>query len=51
MLDDYAKALLAKRTVTTDNTVIWSGPEYDILWEHIGAPNEHIHVEYDVKHK
>jgi hypothetical protein len=25
------------------------GPDYDVIWEAQGTPNEHLHVEYDPK--
>jgi hypothetical protein len=25
------------------------GPEWDVLWEGRGTPNEHLHIEYDPK--
>lgn len=25
------------------------GPDYDVLWEARGTPNEHLHVEFDPK--
>jgi hypothetical protein len=25
------------------------GPDFDVIWEALGTPNEHLHVEYDPK--
>lgn len=25
------------------------GPDFDVLWESVGTPNEHLHIEYDPK--
>lgn len=44
-----AQCLNASEISRSASTVIWRGPEWDVLLEHISTENEHLHVEHDPK--
>jgi hypothetical protein len=46
-LDFRTKHLGGRQRAVRDDVVVALGPEFDVVLESMGTPNEHLHVEYD----